>query len=412
MSYDPVNFSTIIAIISYITLFTFGFLSGKRYLISKNRIGFRLKQYILDRERGLRLLFLITITLSYICIICMFLKVKDQSGRYGISLSLKGLSELRGATLDDNSYELGSSFYGMVASTLFGFPILCGVFATVYKELITSRRRKLLWITFLIGIAASMLTGGRFMAFTFALFYYFTIKIVSTEINVKQTSFQKIFLAASGILLFWVFAQMFLDRMGVRSISFAIYFLPLCTPKLYTTYLLQTFPGLDTLIALFSYFEYYVAHGVNQLDILLNAPYPANAPYWGGYELSTFFLFFKKIGLDVITTDTIVAEIVNPGVYFTHIGALFLDFGIWVSAFVVFAFGYLSGNSWTKFRAGAAKLSLVYLNIIILSLVSFAPIVSLVSAGYFPAIIVSYFVLVIFENFVALPLYKSSEPTP
>lgn len=406
MEYESVSTLTIVVICFYIVFFTIGFGISKRVLF-KTQPGIRFKKYVESPKKGMKLLVVLSVVLSIICVVSMFIKVKNQSVYYGVSLSLQGLTRLRGETLGDRSYELGSSMYGMIASMLFGFPVLCGVLAIVHRHNLTRRWKQSLWFSFIMGLIASMLTGGRFMAFTFALFYYFSSKIVPGKSSTvtREVIFQRVIIVVASLVLFWVFSQMFLNRMGIRSISAVIYFLPLCEPKNYTTLLISALPSLDTFIGLLAYFEYYVAHGVSQLDILLNAPFPTSAPYWGGYEFSTFFLFFGKIGLPVITTETILAEIVNPGVYFTHIGALFLNFGYWISLLLVLSFGYLSGYAWPKFHSGGIKLSLVYLNVIILSLVSFAPIVSLISAGYFPAIIVSYFLLVVFESFVALPLF-------
>ncbi len=407
MDYEVVSTATILVILAYILLFSGGFALGKTYFITSGAGKFQFKKLIDSPKKSLNFLIGIALFFTYVCVFATVLKMKDMSGRYGVELSLKGISDIRSANTGDVSYELGSNIYGMLSSIFFGFPVLCGIIALCYRNHISLFQKRILWVSFIMGMLASVLTGGRFMAFTFALFYYFGNKLTVTAVRKRQPLGRRAMVALASVLLFWLFAQMFLDRMGVRSISFAIYMLPLCQPKDYVTYLLSALPSLDTMIALFSYFEYYIGHGVNQLDVLLNAPYPLHAPYWGGYELSTFFLFFNKIGFNVITVDEIVREIVNPGVYFTHIGALYLDFGFWVSAPVVLLFGYLSGNSWIRLSLVKPKLSLIYLNVIILSLVTFAPIVSLVSAGYFPAILVSYAALVVFENFMTLPSLKS-----
>lgn len=408
LDYESVEWFTFSIILVYVVLFIIGFYLGQKYRFTLGSGKVRLKPLLSDPIRGLNLLIAISVILGFICIGSMLMKMKSMSGMYGIDLSLKGISDLRKSNLSDASYELGSNVYGMIASMLFGFPVLCGVVAEAHKRTITSPQKKMLWATFVMGLLASFLSGGRFMAFTFALFYYFSNKMSPVGGSQKRRSFSKnLIVAAMSVLLIWVFSQMFLDRLGVGKISFAIYYLPLCTPKDFTTYLLTTIPGLDTIIALAAYFEYYVAHGVNQLDVLLNAPYPAHAPYWGGYELSTFFLFFSKIGFPVITSDVIVSEIVNPGVYFTHIGALILDFGWGFSALVVLMFSYLVSRAWTQFHRHPSELSLFYLNVILLSLLTFAPIVSLVSTGYFAAVLVSFLFIKIFESFVVLPTLKA-----
>jgi len=403
MDYDAVSTTTILVILAYIFLFSSGFLIGKTYFITSHLQKVYFKKLVLSPTKGLNILICISLFFTYVCIIATFLKMKDMSGRYGVELSLKGISDIRSANTGDVSYELGSNIYGMLSSMFFGFPVLCGVIALSYKSKLSRLQKCTLWFSFVTGMLASVLTGGRFMALTFALFYYFSAKISATTPRKRQPPFRQILIGFAGVLLLWLFVQMFLDRVGIRRISFAIYMLPLCSPKDFTTYLLNTFPVSDTIISVFTYFEYYLAHGVNQLDVLLNAAYPIHAPYWGGYEFSTFFLLFHKVGLPVITVDQITAEIVNPGVYFTHIGALYLDFGHWVSVPIVLGFGYLTGNAWVGLSGPKPRLSLLYLNVITLSLVTFAPIVSLVSTGYFSAILVSYISLVVYEQFVVLP---------
>lgn len=402
MAYDTVSLTTVVVVVAYIFLYSTGFLIGKQYLLTSFFAKLRLKSVSSSYGRNLNILIVLTIILSFCCVVCLIMKMRGMSERYGIDLSLKGAGQIRMVNTGDVSYELGSSIYGILASMLFGFPVLAGMIALSYKNCVSLIQKRTLWVTFVVGLSASFLSGGRFMALTFATFYFFGAKILNTKDRKKSLSFKKIMIGIAGLFLLWLFVQMFLDRVGVRRISFAIYMLPMCYPKSFTIHLLNTFPATDTLISVFSYFEYYIAHGVNQLDVLLNAPFPKGAPYWGGYELSTFFIFLKKIGLPVITIDEIVKEIVNPGVYFTHIGALYLDFGFWTSIFVVFIFGYFSGSLWIRLSWNKPKLSLIYLNVIILSLVTFAPIISMISAGYFASILVSYAVLIIFENIAPL----------
>ncbi|WP_341226354.1 O-antigen polymerase [uncultured Arcticibacterium sp.] len=396
MAYAPITHETTFAIAVFIVVFIVGFYFGSFWLIQirKNVKVFAGK---LESNKSLNLLIYITVFLSFICVFFMYLKVKNLSSHYGSNLSLEGFSEIRSASIGDDSKELGSSFFGMISSLLFGFPVLAGLLAVFYSKVLSSKTLLVLNGMFIIGAMSSFMTGGRFTAFTFILMYLFARAIGPMKLKRKAK-----YLLMIGVGIFILISgQIFLDRIGdAGDISAVAYLLKLCSPKPFTETLLNISPNLVTLTI---YFEYYVAHGVNQLDVLLNAPDPQHFPYWGAYQLKTFVIMFNKLGFDIINSTEITAEIINPGVYFTEIGAMYLDFGSFFSVIVTFIFGVVLGIVWKRYLV-LKTLSDFFISIIFLSLISVSSIVSLVGAGYFSAIIVSALFVIIFDLLYPLPV--------
>ena len=195
---------------------------------------------------------------------------------------------------------------------------------------------------------------------------------------------------------------MFSDRKNGVGLEEVLYVLPLCEPSNWTKFLIYNFPNYGDAIGIAGYFEFYVTHGINQLDVLLNSPYPVHAPYLGAYQFSAFALFFKKLGVDIISNDIMGLEIPVSGYYFTEIGAIYLDFGILGSIVLLLVYGYFYGRSWQKF-IHKPTLSTFYSVLVFLVLSNVSPIISLVGAGYFSGILVSLMFLYIFQMFVPLP---------
>ena len=275
--------------------------------------------------------------------------------------------------------------------------------ASYYHNLISKNWNVILNVVFLLGLFLSFMTGGRLTAFTFILIYFFAKTIIpSKNKKDKGTVKSKILYVGLLIIILWVFSRMFSDRRDGAGLEEVLYILPLCEPSNITKFLILHFPNYGDAIGIVAYFEFYVTHGINQLDVLLNSPYPAHAPYLGAYQFSAFALFFKKLGFDIISNDIMGLEIPVSGYYFTEIGPMYLDFGIWGSIILVIFYGFFYGRSWQKF-INKPTLFTFYSVLIFLVLSNASPIISLVGAGYFSGILVSLMFLYIFQLFVPLP---------
>lgn len=394
LEYDSVTIPTLISIGAFLLLFFLGFILGVNKIVSiKRKISpARVRP---DKYKSLLVLSKITFLLSAICISFMYLKMRGFSNNYGVDLSLKGFTDIRSANMTDSSYEIGSNIYGVISNMLFGFPVLAGLLAVSYNKVLSSIYVRSLYLCFVSGIIASFMTGGRIMAFTFILLFFFARKQKGTVFKRKH----KVILVGVFVTLIVVSGQIFLDRIGERDISEVAYMLPKSTPKSWAYNLLKYSPNLVTVLI---YFEYYIAHGINQLDVLLNAPTPISAPYLGAYQFSTFGVMFNKIGFSVVPPSQISDEIVNPGVYFTEIGAMYLDFGYALSCLLTLLFSFACGQSWIRYIK-KRRFSNLFQNSIFLSLTIMSSIISLVGSGYFAAILLSAFFVIIFEKQFGMP---------
>lgn len=397
LEYVTIKINTQISIFIFIILFSLSFIVGvskEKYRIDNLRIEIPTK--------GIILLAKISIALSLICFICLFVKMGNLSNNYDIALDLKGISALRGAQMTDSNFESGSSIYGILAGILFGFPVLCVIISIYYYNNISRTLKILLNAVFLFGLFLSFMTGGRLTAFTFILIYFFAKKVLPDKEVIKASVRTKFLYGILLIVILWVFSRMFSDRRGESGLEEVLYLLPLCEPSNITKFLLIHLPNYGNEIGVIAYFEFYVTHGVNQLDVLLNSPYPVHAPYLGAYQFSAFALFFKKLGFEIISNDVMGLEIPVSGYYFTEIGPMYLDFGIWGSIVLLITYGYFYGRSWQKF-IHKPTLFTYYSVLIFLVLSNVSPIISLVGAGYFSGILVSLVFLYIFQLFVPLP---------
>lgn len=397
MDYENVSILTHACIISFVVIFAIGFYAGVINIVKFKRY-FALSYRYPDPMKSLNLLVFITVTFTIICVFFMFLKMRGLSQRYDTGLSFQGFSEIRGATMNDDSTELGSSVYGMISTILFGFPLVSGLMAVYYRSHLTKLKIRLLLGAFILGALASFMTGGRFTAFTFIIMYLFARKIKTVKFNKAA----KYTVAFSVIVFVIISGQIFIDRMGNQDISEVAYHLKLCKPKEITKSLLDYSPNFVTIVI---YFEYYVAHGINQLDVLLTAQPPVNFPYLGAYQFKTFVMMLNKFGFNIINSQQIVSEIVNPGVYFTEVGALYLDFGFVLSAIMIFIFSFVTGVVWRRFLT-FDHFADFFTSIIFLSLIAVSAIVSLIGAGYFSAILVASVFISIYCKFLPLPIPK------
>ncbi|RYU92895.1 O-antigen polymerase [Emticicia agri] len=402
MDYASIKLDTYILIMLFIGAFIGGFflslsLFSKRFsTLNENNdsnVNIHLGAY-----KHLKILIYISFVLSVICIGAMSQKISSLASNYSSEISLEGVSQIRGSVLGDESYEVGGNIYGIISNILFGFPVLCGILLLAYKSIISSLLKILLLAGFLGGIIASFMTGGRFMAFTFILFYIYG-EIIRPKGEKKTNLRRKIIIIVFLLGFIWISSIIFLDRMNNRDVSDVVYLLPLCYPKDFTIYILKIQPNLTSL---YIYFEYYLAHGINQLDIALNAPYPLRAPYLGAYSFKTVALVLNKIGFNLITSTDIVNDIVNPGVYFTEIGALYIDFGYILSILFTFVFSFTFSINWMNYRCKSGFIS--FFNCItFLTLTIASPVVSLISSGYFSSILVAIICVCVYSKVFKLP---------
>lgn len=398
-NYVNIKQNTVLSILLFIFLILISFIFGnstKKVEISE------CSQPTEISSKGVSILAKISISLSLLCFSCLLIKMNNLGSNYDVALDLKGLSDIRGAQTRDQSFESGSSIYGVISGILFGFPVLCIVIAIYYHSNISKTLKLFLNALFLIGLFLSFMTGGRLTAFTFILIYFFAKKVLPNKEVIKASGKTKILYGILLIIILWVFSRMFSDRRGESGLEEVLYILPLCEPSNVTKFLLLHFPNYGNEIGVIGYFEFYVTHGINQLDVLLNSPYPVHAPYLGAYQFSAFALFLNKLGFDIISNDVIGVELPVSGYYFTEIGPMYLDFGIWGSIVLIIIYGYFYGKTWKKFIHKPTILTF-YCILIFLVLSNVSPIISLVGAGYFSGILVSVMFLYIFQLFVPLP---------
>lgn len=405
MEHDNVSINTYLAIIYFCTAFFIGSFLGIRlpYISIKKRL-----QSENVSLNNLNLLIYLTVIMSFVCCITQLLKLKAFAELYNVEgVLLEMFSEIRRNKMDDTSNKLGGNIYGVISNVLYGFPVLAIFIFSVYKSQLNRAQTFLLIISYLLGLFISFTNGGRFTAFAFILMYYFLTKIHRksriNKITEYRSPLRKFVYYIFIIGIFYVFGQIFIVRLGSQdALMNYLEMQDFNRPKQVTKDIIHNIPLLSGLLQFLMIFDYYITHSIDQLNYLLSSSYPINAPYLGAYQFSAFVLFLNKLGTNIKTTDLIDAEIPNPGVYFSMIGGVYLDFGklgiFWFSSFI----GILSSISYKNFLK-KRTLSSAFWSCIFLVIISISPIISMIGTGYFSSIIAAGIFLFVFNFRFSLP---------
>ena len=125
---------------------------------------------------------------------------------------------------------------------------------------------------------------------------------------------------------------------------------------------------------------------------------PENGPYYGRYNLSSYFLLLNKIGF-ATPTSSISKEIVNPGRYFTLFGALFLDFGflgMFISTFFIYFF---AGHTFKKYDQKQKFISLIWF-LYFYTIIILSPVYSLIGNSIYPGFLSALIIISVFYKFL------------
>lgn len=406
LNFHSASTNTSLYITFFLVIFLLGYISG--LIVSRNFKENGLLQYSL-RSVNAKADWLIIF--SAIGILLALFKFFSLLG--GFSFGLSDITELRFARGRDSDFVKGQSFHGVLAMIFSGFPIIAYIFKEFFYKEVTNRRKKAINIVFLLSIFVSLLSGGRWAAATSIVVVYFMSKIkkisASKDGNLVGKSgsvasvrylFSWFFKFVILILIVYIFGLMFMHRVAAYGDGAVLIdvlnnnFSGVNVPLEHEQFLLKnTF--LIPIYYVISLFQYYIAHGIYQLDVLVTADYPNNAPYLFTYQYYLFVMVFNKLGLGLMTVDQILAEIPNPGVYFTLAGAYYLDFGFWGSGVAGFVTSMLGAIFWTRFLKKRQFLD-AYISILFLVLIVFSPIVAITSTGVFPSMFALLFILIFF----------------
>lgn len=354
--------------------------------------------------------------LIFLSIVGMFLSLfKFFSLLGGFSFSLSDITELRFSRGRDDSYQKGQALHGIFAMILSGFPIITYIFKEFFYKEVSRGRRRAINLLFIFSIFVSLLSGGRWAAATSILVVYLASKIKVVITNPHKTSVdkcsvyrkEKVNSSLSKVvkllllmIVIYIFGVMFMHRVSSYGDGLALLDVlnnnlgGVSVPMGHEKFLTNN-RYLIPLYFVISLFQYYIGHGIYQLDVLISADAPRNAPYLFCYQYYLFVMVLNKLGFGLISIDQILGEIPNPGVYFTLAGAYYLDFGFWGSGIAVFITSMLGAIFWCRFLK-KKKFYDAYISILFLILVLFSPIVAITSTGVFPSMFALAFILVLF----------------
>lgn len=386
-NYDLVSIELFFYLISFFLLSSFGFFLGKK---KKNKIN----RKFLPNNKFIDFVIL----LSFLFIILkIYLSLTGGLGSI-YDFSLMGLTEMRNKL---NLFDAGSnsSILSIITSILAGFPIL-GYFILLYFKInnkyLSKNRTVLLVIKLFLSIITYLLGGGRnslvlilLISFLSLLYFRRIDKGDSMKKNLKK--YKKLLLLLLGIILF-VIVGITISRnkykANISTFDSSVYyshgFGVDLNPNLYP-YINSYNNNLSIVTTSLSLY-YYITHPLHELNITLKSS-PTNFPYNGNYQFYQFSMFLNKIGFDLISINTILNEIENPGKYTGLIGAMYLDFS-YGSLMLFFILGFLFGQYWSLFIKTKSFKSFVGLVLIsVVFLVS--PIYSFISIGVFSSLIIS-----------------------
>ena len=391
LTFPEVTLKTNLAVAGCIGVFLTGYYVpfGKKFNYSP------LKQF---RGSKIYLLIALTVILSFLSIIFLFLKLRNLSSDYNFDFSLAGFTELR-QERSFSGVEKGSNLWGILSSVFGGFPFLSGALAFYYSGHIKDWIRYFLLGLFIIGITITFLSGGRFGAF-FGIQLIFFSSLLSSYRRHQIQRRRLFWMILFSILLIVVFGFIFILRLGndtssnifqsvlsnLRGVSF---------DKELFNYYSDRFS--QSIVFIFLMFKYYISHSIYELDVLLSSPDPISFPYWGEYQFYPFYLLTNKLGLtNALPIEEILDEIANPGVYFTYIGAFYLDFGLIGIFIATFIIGLVCGWFWRSFLKGKTLKSF-YLSILLLIFLANSSIISVIGSAIFPGLIITGFFLYLFD---------------
>lgn len=344
------------------------------------------------------------IFLAYFAIALLIIKFISLTGSFTFSVS--EITDLRLTRGRDPNEVKGGLVSGVLGTAFAGSTIIAYMFGKYYEKTLSSKTKIQLSLVFFIGIFVSFLSGGRWAAATALLIAYLTGKLynliadkknacTSLEGSIRKSrsrfNFSLFIKIAVFLIVIYIFSIMFIERAmdSEDAVSILINVLNnnfegISVSDEHERFLINN-SYLIPIYFVVSLFQYYVGHAFYQFDVLFSEEFPRNAPYYFAYQGYLYVTLINKLGVGVITAQEILSEIVNPGVYFTLAGAFYLDFGFWGAGLSVFILSIIGSISWVLFLTNKSFFYF-YISNIYGVLIIFSPIVSMMSTGVYPSL--------------------------
>lgn len=400
LDFDPISIESKLYLLIYFSAFLFGTLVAP-FLFGEMKIASKPIYLLKNVDKKANWL----ITCSLIGLFLLIYKFYIQSGG-SISFSLADITEMRFSRGRDESHVKGQLKSGVLGMILSGFFVITYVFKEYFFYELPHKKKRAINMVFIFGIFVSFLSGGRWASATALLVailasrlskYSHSPKANHVRPN-KKNFISKIFIIILLGSILYIFSLMFLDRVEGGSadpssllITLENNFDGISVPNGYKDFLNEN-PAFISLYYVSTLFQYYIAHGVYQFDVLFSAPYPLQAPYALAYQLYLHITLLNKFGATFISSSDILAEIVNPGVYFTLAGAFYLDFGYWGGCLAAFIVALMGSYFWVRYIRKKLFFDM-YISILFLVIIILSPIVSIVATGVFPSLLTLAFIL-------------------
>ena len=342
---------------------------------------------------------------SIVYLVLIFIKWDDIFSSYGLDLSFQSAINLREQT--QTNYVMGNNIYGVLSNVFSGFPIIIIIFFFKFRSQLTKNRKRLILLILLIYVYTLFLSGGRNGVFLLIIISYFLYSIFK---KLKRNQFytlnsrQKLYIYATFIFIFYLFGKIALDRAGTNGVlNSYISYLESTNSNELRDYSKELLYNSDIQFFYYPFYQFhdYFVQSFYQFEVTLNN-LPLNAPYYGQYNFSSFFLLFNKIGFNITTVSSILNEIVNPGTYFTLFGALFLDFGFFGMFISVFVIYFLTGYFLKRFYQKQKFLSLVWF-IYFYVIIIMSPVYSVIGNSIYPGFLSA---LILISIFLKMSFFK------
>ena len=398
-----VDASTYLITISLIFIGNIAFVLGRKGYVGSPPI---INNYTIN-NLNLNKIYNLLLCFSIIYFILIFIKWDNIFSSYGLDINFNSAINLR--ELTQTNYVSGNNIYGVLSNIFSGFPIVFIIFFFKFRDQLTNKKKRLIFLISLINVYTLFLSGGRngvFLLLIMVYFLYYIFKKIKRNQLYKLTSKQKIYVFTTFIFIFYLFGKIALDRASINGIfNTYISYLESTSINELRDYSKNLLYNSDTQLFYYPFYQFhdYFIHSFYEFEVTLNN-LPLTAPYYGQYNFSSFFLLFNKIGFDFTTVSSILNEIVNPGRYFTLFGALFLDFGFFGMFISVFFIYFLTGYFLKRFYQKQKFISLVWF-IYFYIIIIMSPVYSVIGNSIYPGFLSA---LILISVFLKMSFFKKS----
>lgn len=389
LDFDPLSIASIFSILVFLISIIIGGL-GASLLFHKGKRDYSISYDI----RSVKFIAKMLLFFQFIAIFSLTFKYMDLLFS-GISVSAITAHRFQQGIEVSN---IGGSVSGVVGFVFSGFLVVGACYSYHFKRFVGDFTRFFLLFNFILGSLLQSLNGGRFgliIIFLVLFFFVFFYGGFRKYVNLRNTVLFVFF----GSLVFIYFNSIFVSRFIGDEYSSQAALLVVenrivsaQATKFLKTVLLES--SFSEFIFSLSMYIYYIGHSLNQFELVVESA--SAGPFFLQYQLYPLFAMLNKVGFDFSTIDYIISTFPTEGVYFTALGAAYVDFG-YGGMILYFLFlgcmgGYFLVKAICSKQFGFLLMASLYSIYLILS-----PIISVINTSLFPSLLIACIFFVFFS---------------